>query len=102
MVPDWSRFACDYEHPESSLQAEQPQLMFSLEHYLKARELEADLDSFQQLPVVNLVDALTMALPFTQQEKQMLLESVEPEQRYANFMALIHGDTEVSDSVTRH
>ena len=102
VVPNWSRFACDYDHPEASLQAEQPQLMSSLEHYLKAREMEADLASFQKMPVVNLVDALAMALPFSNQEKQMLLESVEPEQRLVNFLALIHGDTEVSDSMTRH
>lgn len=102
VVPGWSRFACDYDHPEANLQAEQPRLMTTLEHYLEAREMEADLASFQQMPVINLVDALTMALPFSQQEKQMLLESIEPERRLANFMALIHGDTEVPDSVTRH
>ena len=102
VAPGWSRFACDYDHPETRLQAEQQRLMTTLEHYLEAREMEADLASFQQMPVVNLVDALTMALPFTQQEKQMLLESVEPEQRLANFLALIYEDAEVPQSVTRH
>ena len=58
--------------------------------------------SFQQMPVVNLVDALTMALPFTQQEKQMLLESVELEQRLEKFLALIYEGAEVPQSVTRH
>ena len=102
VTPDWSRFACDYDEPESNLQTEQPRLMSSLEHYLSARELEADLASFQQLPIVNLVDALTMALPLTNEEKQMLLESVEPAQRLASFLALIDDDMEVPDSVTRH
>ena len=102
VAPDWSRFACDYDHPETHLQAEQQRLMTTLEHYLETREMEADLASFQQMPVVNLVDALTMALPFTQQEKQMLLESVEPEQRLENFLALIYEDAEVPQSVTRH
>ena len=76
--------------------------MTTLEHYLETREMEADLASFQQMPVVNLVDALTMALPFTQQEKQMLLESVEPEQRLENFLALIYEGAEVPQSATRH
>jgi hypothetical protein len=102
VTPDWSRFACDYDHPEGRLQAEQQRLMTTLEHYLEVREMEADLASFQQMPVVNLVDALTMALPFTQQEKQMLLESVEPEQRLENFLALIDASDEVPQSVTRH
>ena len=43
-----------------------------------------------------------MALPFTQQEKQMLLESVEPEQRLENFLALIYAGDEVPQSATRH
>ena len=102
VTPDWSRFACDYEHPETSLQAEQQRLMTTLEHYLEVREMEADLSSFQEMPVVNLVDALTMALPFTHQEKQMLLESVEPEQRLENFLTLIYDDNQVPQSVTRH
>ncbi len=102
VAPGWSRFACDYDDPETRLQSEQQRLMTTLGHYLGAREMEADLASFQQMPVVNLVDALTMALPFTQQEKQMLLETVEPEQRLANFLALIYEDAEVPPSVTRH
>jgi uncharacterized protein len=100
--PDWSRFACDYDHPEARLQAEQQRLMTTLEHYLEVREMEADLASFQEMPVVNLVDALTMALPFTQQEKQMLLESVEPERRLENFLTLIYAGDEVPQSATRH
>jgi Lon protease-like protein len=76
--------------------------MTTLEHYLETREMEADLASFQQMPVVNLLDALTMALPFTQHEKQMLLESAEPEQRLEKFLALIHEGAEVPQTVTRH
>jgi hypothetical protein len=43
--------------------------------------LRAELASFQQMPVIKLVDAWILALPFTVQEKQMLLQSVEPESR---------------------
>ena len=102
VTPDWSRFACDYDEPDSGLQAEQPRLMTTLERYLNAREMEADLDSFQKLPVIELVDALTMALPFSEQEKQMLLESVEPQRRVASFLALIYEGGEMPGSVTRH
>ena len=102
IVPDWSRFACDYADNEALLQAEQQHLLTTLELYLATHELEADLPMFARMPVEKLVDALTMALPFTEQEKQMLLESVEPEQRLANFIALISVGIEVPDSVTRH
>lgn len=56
----------------------------------------------KQLSVARLVDSLTMALPFDAAEKQMLVETVEPEQRLANFIALIDGDFDAPDSVTRH
>ncbi len=102
ILPDWSRFTCDYDDNEAKLQGEQKQLMATLEHYLETRELEADLSMFSRMPVEKLIDALTMALPFTEQEKQMLLETVEPEQRLANFIKLIYDDAEIPDSVTRH
>jgi Lon protease-like protein len=102
IVPDWSRFACDYVDNEEQLQGEQQRLMTTLEHYLESRELEADLPMFRRMPVEKLIDALTMALPFTEQEKQMLLETVEPEQRLANFITLIYDDIEVPGSATRH
>ena len=102
VMPDWSRFACDYDEPGSELQAEQPRLMTSLEQYLTVRDMEADLDSFQKLPVIQLIDALAMALPFSEQEKQMLLESVDPAQRLAGFMALIDERGGVPESATRH
>ena len=48
IVPDWSRFACDYVDNEEQLQGEQQRLMTTLEHYLDSRELEADLPIFGQ------------------------------------------------------
>jgi hypothetical protein len=101
IVPNWSRFACDYVDNEALLQGQQQHLMTTLEHYLAAHELEADMPMFARMPVEKLIDALTMALPFTEQEKQMLLESVEPQQRLTNFIALIAVD-DIPDSVTRH
>ena len=41
-------------------------------------------------------------LPFSEQEKQMLLESVEPQLRLEKFLALISQDLQVPQSVTRH
>jgi len=102
IVPDWSRFVDDYVDHEDRLQGERQRLMATLEHYLDARELEADLAMFGRLPVGRLIDSLTMALPLTEQEKQMLLETVEPEKRLANFIALLEADVEIPHSVTRH
>ena len=102
IVPDWSRFADDYVDNTEQLQGEHERLMETLEHFFDLKGYEADLTMLKQLPVARLVDSLTMALPFDEAEKQMLLESVEPEQRLTNFIALIEGDFDVPDSVTRH
>ncbi len=102
IVPDWSRFADDYVDHTEQLQGDHERLMQTLEHFFDAKGYEADLAMLKQLSVARLVDSLTMALPFDTAEKQMLLETVEPEQRLANFIALIDGDFDVPDSVTRH
>ena len=102
IVPDWSRFADDYADNSGQLQGEHERLMETLEHFFDLKGYEADLTMLKQLPVARLVDSLTMALPFDEAEKQMLLESVDTEQRLTNFLALIEGDFDVPDSATRH
>jgi len=102
IVPDWSRFADDYLDHTEQLQDDHEHLMQTLERFFDVKGYEADLAMLKQLSVARLVDSLTMALPFDTAEKQMLLETVEPEQRLANFIALIDGDFDVPDSVTRH
>jgi Lon protease-like protein len=52
--------------------------------------------------VVRLIDSLTMVLPFDGREKQMLLETVDAEQRLQSFIALIDGKFNIPDSATRH
>ena len=102
VVPDWSRFADDYADNTGLLQDEHERLLNMLERFFDIKGYEADLKMLKQLPPVRLIDSLTMALPFDAAEKQMLLESVGPDQRLANFIALIDGDFDVPDSVTRH
>ena len=102
IVPDWSRFADDYVDHADLVQGDHERLMQTLERFFDLKGYEADLAMLKQLSVARLVDSLTMALPFDAAEKQMLLETVEPEQRLTNFIALIDGEFDVPDSVTRH
>ena len=102
ILPDWSRFADDYLDHAELLQGSQEPLMKTLQHFFDIKGYESDLTMLGQLSAVRLVDSLTMVLPFDTAEKQMLLETLNPEQRLANFIALIDGDFDVSDSVTRH
>ena len=102
IVPDWSRFADDYLDHTELLQGDHERLMSTLERFFELKGYEADLTMLKQLPAARLVDSLTMALPFDVSEKQMLLETADPERRLTSFIALIEGDFDVPDSVTRH
>ncbi|TNF88144.1 MAG: peptidase S16 [Gammaproteobacteria bacterium] len=102
VLPDWSRFAADYEDNNVLLKPRQEQLVASLKSYFELKGFDTDMEKLERLPVMRLVDSLTMALPFELTEKQMLLESVEAETRFNNFLALIEGQFDIPDSVTRH
>lgn len=102
VVPEWNRFADDYLDQDDRLQDRQRALVEALKRFFDAKNFEADMPMLERLPTTRLVDSLTMALPFSQQEKQMLLESVDVETRLDNFVALIDGEFDVPVSVTRH
>ena len=102
VVPRWTRFADDYLDQEDLLQDRHSMLMEALQRFFDVKDYQADMPMLERLPAARLVDSLTMALPFSQQEKQMLLESVDVESRLANFVALIDGEFDLPDSVTRH
>ena len=100
--PDWSRYADDYVDYSQRLEDYRERLMKMLVGHFDAKGFEADLEMLKRLPVVRLIDSLTMVLPFDGQEKQMLLETVDAEQRLQNFIALIDGEFIIPDSATRH
>ena len=102
VVPDWSRFAGDYDDIGSLLDNRKAQLIASLQTYFERNGFETDMDKLERLPAVRLVDSLAMALPFDAREKQMLLESVDAASRLESFLALIRGEFEVPESATRH
>ena len=84
------------------MQEQQPGLIESLKRFFDDKGYEADMGMLERLPTVRLVDSLTMALPFSNQEKQMLLETVTADERLSRFISLVEGEFEVPDSVTRH
>ena len=53
----------------------------------------------ESLSTVKLVDSLSMALPLSEPDKQLLLEMIEPAERLSAFTALLDSDPE---SNTRH
>ncbi len=102
IVPDWTRFAGDYDEHDEELRPQHTKLIESLKRYFDVNDLEADLPMLERLPTARLVDSLVLALPLESAEKQMLLESVSAESRLENFVALLDGEFEIPDSATRH
>ncbi len=100
--PDWSRFAADYDNLDALYESRKPQLLAALKMYFQTMGFETEMDKLEKLPVMRLVDSLTMALPFEVQEKQMILESITAESRLDNFLALIANPFDDSQSATRH
>ncbi|MDH3537142.1 MAG: LON peptidase substrate-binding domain-containing protein [Gammaproteobacteria bacterium] len=102
VVPDWSRFSDDYVDHGKTLDGRHPELIETLKQFFETKGYEADLAMLERMPAARLADSLTLALPFSAREKQMLLETVDAENRLANFIALLDGEFEVPDSATRH
>ena len=102
IVPDWDRFSGDYADNDDRVQHRHGQLIEALTRFFDVKNYEADMPMLERLPTVRLVDSLTIGLPFSESEKQMLLETVDPEARVHSFIALIDGELDIPESVTRH
>jgi Lon protease-like protein len=101
-VPNWSRFTDDYTDHEAELHGEHDRLIRTLKRYFEVKGLETDWTGLEQLPTVKLMNSLSMALPFSQQDKQVLLETLEPAERLFTFTALLGSELQAPGSVTRH
>ena len=101
-VPNWSRFRSDYASEEVKLHCEHDHLVQTLKRYFEANGLDTDWSALQRLPTVKLMNILSMALPFSEQDKQLLLETIEPAERLFNFTALLDAEHHESGSTPIH
>lgn len=74
-VPDWQRFAVDYDDDAPPLK-DSGTFLSTLKDYLKLNELDADWKSLQKAPANRLVNTLTTVLPLEPTDKQAMLETV--------------------------
>ncbi len=102
IVPEWSRFSDDYTDQEDQLRGEHDRLMRMLKRYFELNGLQADWSMLERLSTVRLINSLSMALPLSEQDKQVLLESVEATQRLRTFTSLLDSGLQAPGSVTRH
>jgi len=102
IVPDWSRFSDDYADHEDLLRGERDRLIRTLKRYSKLKRLQADWDMIERLSTVKLMNSLSMALPLSGQDKQVLLETIKPVERLYVFTSLLGNEFQAPESITRH
>jgi len=102
IVPDWSRFSDDYPNHEDPLHGEHDHLIRMLKRYFDVKGLQTDWSVLERLSTVRLMNSMSMVLPISEQDKQVLLETVEPAQRLHIFTSLLGDGFQVLGSVTRH
>ena len=102
IIPDWSRFPDDYADHEAVLRSGHSLLLHTLKRFFDAKQLEIDWTMLERLPTARLMNSLSMALPISEQDKQVLLETVEPLERFNTFIAMLDSELVAPESVTRH
>jgi Lon protease-like protein len=102
IVPDWSRFIDDYADDEGKLLGKHDVLIQTLKRYFEANELETDWPMLERLSMMRLINSLSMALPLSEQDKQLLLETVDSAERLHTLTALLDSALDAPGSVTHH
>jgi Lon protease-like protein len=89
VVPNWSRFASDFETDEGGVFEDRLRLMGVLRRYFRLQNLDTDWGTLEQMPKLQLIHTLTTLLPLEAASKQAVLEAIEPSGRgNALFAAL--------------
>jgi Lon protease-like protein len=99
VVPDWSDYQGDYE----SQQVQQDDIWrfkLALRHYFERHNIDIDWDMLDKLDIETLANSLVGALTLRPEDKQLLLEAANIEQRVSVFMAIL--DTEQDAPAQRH
>lgn len=86
--PLWQEFVTDLDEPEP-FEFDTASMEPTLSAYFDVKGIKVDWKALRELPAAEMVDFLSMNLPFAPEEKQALLESVTTEDRSSIMCALI-------------
>lgn len=84
---DYRRYRSDLEEPAADI--DRPRLVRGLRAYLAAREASADWEAIDEATDAELVNALAAVCPFAPQERQMLLEAKNVDDRSRVMIGLL-------------
>jgi Lon protease-like protein len=103
IMADWSGYLNDME-PASTTGVNAERVLALATQYLRAHELDANLDTLRTMPAALLTNALAVHLPFDTTQKQALLEAQSVDHRAEMLMALCELDSndDASTPVVRH
>ena len=87
--PNFQAFARDMETGTDELEFDRTSLLVTLRNYLDVHQLGVDWEAVNAAPGFSLVDSLCMALPFSREEKQALIEAKTFEDRRLALAALL-------------
>lgn len=86
---DFRAFDRDLEPGTDDMEFDRAPFLATLRHYLDIRQLGVDWEAVNAAPGFSLIDSLCMALPFTKEEKQALLEARTLEDRRSALATLL-------------
>jgi Lon protease-like protein len=89
---DFAPFSRDLDGGEDPADLDRAPLLSALRRYLVRRNMEIDWQAAAGAPLEGLINSLAMALPFTPQEKQALLESLTTADRAQTLAVLLNID----------
>lgn len=102
VVSQWSRFYNDYTDHHDTLSSTHDLLIRALRAYLQSKNLDVDWAMLERLSTMRLLSSMCMALPLSEADKQLLLETVHPAERLNTFIAILESELSPPDTVTRH
>ena len=85
----WDAFAEDLSRPNAVDESVRGQLVAALHAYLDRSSLKADWAAVEEAPVDTLINSLSAGCPFSNPEKQALLEARTLEDRCAALISLL-------------
>jgi hypothetical protein len=86
---DWSAYAADLSPDPESAPKDKSQLTAALNAYLERNSLSADWSAIKDAPADMLINSLSAGCPFTNPEKQALLEAATLQERCNALIALL-------------
>jgi Lon protease-like protein len=85
----FSPYRADLDHADEMVNLDRERLMAGLAAFFRGKNLSTDWDAVKQADDLNLVNSLSMALPFGPSEKQALIEAADTSARAKLLVAFL-------------